>query len=618
MEASTKTHNKNIEKLTDEVRKYNLDRAQINEHMDDTKDQMASINKQIGEIQEGLEYLCESEKRSPDGVYSCPKDEKNEVQSEIRVDENKNTQGVENQGAIQYNQVRNGLAQSTITDRGSFQNGEDKLTLHNKIQKLIESEVKRATKKSNQNEITVEDLKNTLKLEFLNKGANNFKRDYKLNNNMKFELFLDYFSSELRANNLQHIIDEKTDFSKFETKILEEQKFKVRDILINHLDSNYHNKIINLKEPIGILKTLKEFKRCENNVTSQSVRKTIYTMQYIIGKTKAAEFCENFEDTIRNYENCPGATPLSDDEKRDAFFGAVMVSVPSIQNIEFLTKTTKGRNLTYEELKVLVLQEEATRNQGASATNVVRSANYTGARGSRQGNRGDYCYECGSYSHIGRNCPNRGSKVCYKCNKLGHISFQCPEHPNTSNRGNSRRGNSNFNNSRNFHGYSRGHARGKKRKYNDENENDGISKRGKFRGGARGRFRGSFRERGRGGYRGNQGNNNDSNKGGNQQGNSNQPTNENSGGNCNQGECSIEHPKAKYTCEGELVSNISNSKYQAFHTIYDQSDLEKYVHRFIADSGATEHLTKSKIIFKSLDLSIWVQLNVQIKMIQPI
>ena len=33
-----------------------------------------------------------------------------------------------------------------------------------------------------------------------------------MNSNMKFELFVDYFSSEMRASNLQHIIDENTVF----------------------------------------------------------------------------------------------------------------------------------------------------------------------------------------------------------------------------------------------------------------------------------------------------------------------------------------------------------------------------------------------------------------------
>lgn len=50
-------------------------------------------------------------------------------------------------------------------------------------------------------------------------------------------------------------------------------------------------------------------------------------MQYVLKNNKAAKFCENFEDTIKNYVNYFGAKTLSDEEKRDAFYSAVMVSV---------------------------------------------------------------------------------------------------------------------------------------------------------------------------------------------------------------------------------------------------------------------------------------------------
>ena len=79
---------------------------------------------------------------------------------------------------------------------------------------MIQSEVKKATTRNNQtnNDATINVGKgaNTLKVENSNKSTNNVKSDYKLNSNMKFELFVYYFLSELRASDIQHIIDENT------------------------------------------------------------------------------------------------------------------------------------------------------------------------------------------------------------------------------------------------------------------------------------------------------------------------------------------------------------------------------------------------------------------------
>ena len=74
----------------------------------------------------------------------------------------------------------------------------------------------------------------------------NLKCDYKLTKNSKFEHFYDYLASELRSNGLLHIADKNVTSNSTDEKILEEQKFKVRDILINHLESEYHSKVVHL------------------------------------------------------------------------------------------------------------------------------------------------------------------------------------------------------------------------------------------------------------------------------------------------------------------------------------------------------------------------------------
>ena len=60
---------------------------------------------------------------------------------------------------------------------------------------------------------------------------------------------MDYFISELRAKDLIYVIDPSIKLNEnFDNKTLEKHKFKVRDIFINRIEQNYHNKIIDLKD----------------------------------------------------------------------------------------------------------------------------------------------------------------------------------------------------------------------------------------------------------------------------------------------------------------------------------------------------------------------------------
>jgi hypothetical protein len=41
----------------------------------------------------------------------------------------------------------------------------------------------------------------------------------------------------------------------------------------------------------------------------------------------------------------PDTSPLSEDEKRDAFYNAIMTAVPQVQSVEFMTKNTTNKSL---------------------------------------------------------------------------------------------------------------------------------------------------------------------------------------------------------------------------------------------------------------------------------
>lgn len=82
-----------------------------------------------------------------------------------------------------------------------------------------------------------------------------------------------------------------------------------------------------------MLNKLKEFKRCEINVTSVSVRKQLYSIQYNANHETAMQFMDHFEEIVHNYESIQGTIPLSNDEKRDALYNAIMNQVSEVHSI---------------------------------------------------------------------------------------------------------------------------------------------------------------------------------------------------------------------------------------------------------------------------------------------
>lgn len=161
---------------------------------------------------------------------------------------------------------------------------------------------------------------------------------------------------------------------------------------------------------------------CEHNLTSTTIRKQLYSLQYYPNKDKASTFCDKFEDLVRTYGNLSGVEPLSESEKRDMFFSCVMTTVPEVQSVEFMTKSSTGNSLSYEQLKMFILQAEANKNQNAVPE--TRAAMQAHTRNAK-----DRCYECHDNSHIAKDCPFKGTgwKKCYGYGQVtDHISTGCP------------------------------------------------------------------------------------------------------------------------------------------------------------------------------------------------
>ena len=260
-------------------------------------------------------------------------------------------------------------------------------------------------------------------------------RAYKLTANIKFEMFEDYLRSELKTKRLEYIIDEKEHVNVPENKLTDD-KNRVRDIIINHIDTKYYSKIIDLKEPREIVNKLKEYKRLETRMTSVLARKNLYDLKFNPKKERAAEFWDKFEEKVKEYESVPDAGKMTEKEKRDIFMHAVVESVPGVEVFNCLSRQTTGKDVTYEGLKDYLLQVESsimpTAQREATKTAMLargpfRAGSSRGrgqARGASRLNK-TRCYSCGLFGHMSPDCPSPGSTVCYTCKMPGHVAKNC-------------------------------------------------------------------------------------------------------------------------------------------------------------------------------------------------
>jgi len=125
--------------------------------------------------------------------------------------------------------------------------------------------------------------------------------------------------------------------------------------------------VINITEPREILIKLKEYRRAETNFTAASVRLRLYALK-MKSKEKVSEFCEKFDSIVREAELCEGNIPISLEEQRSAFYNAVSPFVPELVTAHLL-QTQNNKTMNLEDIKLFLLQLEASRNLLAGVAN---------------------------------------------------------------------------------------------------------------------------------------------------------------------------------------------------------------------------------------------------------
>ncbi|XP_077260422.1 uncharacterized protein LOC143896412 [Temnothorax americanus] len=270
---------------------------------------------------------------------------------------------------------------------------------------------------------SLETIKSAIELE-LNSQRLHIRREYKLTQKSNFNLWMDYLKSELMNNDLLDVIDSNIESPKNLSELkVAKRKCLVRDIIINHLDKNYHKRILHEKDQKEILKKLRGYKKSEINVIHASVQARLYQIK-MRKNEKVSDFCARFDSIIREYESCENAVPLTEQEIRSAFYQAVLINVPELRNVHLIRRQSSLKEMTIDEIKSFMIQLEAEKKSEKLEKSEVRVQ-----RATAEEHKEVKCYRCNKLGHMAKDCPLAGSDAwfCYYCQEIrGHKGDSCP------------------------------------------------------------------------------------------------------------------------------------------------------------------------------------------------
>ncbi|XP_023246590.1 uncharacterized protein LOC111643273 [Copidosoma floridanum] len=261
-----------------------------------------------------------------------------------------------------------------------------------------------------------------------------FERKYKLTQKGSFTLWLDSLTSELRTIDYIDVLKNSCDLEEtYGFSESNKRKMLVKELIISHLDEHHHKKVINISEPKDIISKIKEFRLAETNVTASSVKARLYNLK-IKTNESASEFIDRFDTVVTEYENYGDMVPLSEEEKRSAFYHAVSERYKEIRTANSIMRVTTKAEMSLDDIKAYLINLQVENNQSINqfqrkTTSEVRANVVTKSTEPKA----EKCFRCNREGHRAAGCPLREYNLwyCFYCQAVrNHKGDQCPNKDN--------------------------------------------------------------------------------------------------------------------------------------------------------------------------------------------
>ncbi|KAL7290708.1 hypothetical protein TKK_0015461 [Trichogramma kaykai] len=160
---------------------------------------------------------------------------------------------------------------------------------------------------------------------------------------------------------------------------------------------------------------------------------------------KVSDFCDQFDGTVKLYDESEPPAPLTEHDKASAFFRATQERCDELRKSNWIQKAMSNVGMTVHEMKCYLLQAEANKNREQPRARTTKTV------------MEDRCFTCDQGGHKSPDCPlkEQNKWFCYKCQSVqNHIAAKCSNHRYDD-------GNKNKNNDRDRDGRGRGGGKSK-------------------------------------------------------------------------------------------------------------------------------------------------------------